>query len=65
MPASDAPKVHIFWDNSNIFIPAKYVGARRDGTLVHPRPIWALELQSEALWQLVHRGSATPLRTPF
>ena len=26
-----APKVLIFWDNSNIFIPAKYVATHRDG----------------------------------
>lgn len=25
--------VHVFWDNSNIFIPAKYVANRRDGAL--------------------------------
>ena len=26
-------KVHIFWDNSNIFIPAKYVANKRDRIL--------------------------------
>lgn len=26
-----AETIHVFWDNSNIFIPAKYIADKRDG----------------------------------
>jgi hypothetical protein len=32
-PRTAPPETHIFWDNSNIFIPAGYVARRREGTL--------------------------------
>ena len=41
-------RVHIFWDNSNIFIPAKYVANRRDGYMVEH----AVRVHFENLYKL-------------
>lgn len=45
-------KVHVFWDNSNIFIPAKYVTSRREGTQLEP----LVRIQFEALFNLAKAG---------
>jgi hypothetical protein len=44
--------VHIFWDNSNIFIPAQFVAGRRDGVYAAPR----LRIHFENLFRLAHAG---------
>jgi hypothetical protein len=46
------PDVHIFWDNSNIFIPARYVAARREGTLQEER----VRIQFDHLYDLARAG---------
>ena len=44
--------VHIFWDNSNIFIPARYAAARRDGTLQE----LLVRIQFDNLYNLARAG---------
>jgi hypothetical protein len=46
------PKVHIFWDNSNVFVPAQYVASRRDGLYAAPR----LRIHFDNLLRLAHAG---------
>jgi hypothetical protein len=46
------PDVHIFWDNSNIFIPAQYVARHRDGTLQQSH----LRIQFDHLYGLARAG---------
>jgi hypothetical protein len=43
---------YIFWDNSNIFIPAKYVASRRDGAFAEP----LVRIQFDNLLKLAHAG---------
>jgi NYN domain-containing protein len=40
--------VHIFWDNSNIFIPAKFVANRRDGPMLEH----AVRIQFDNMYRL-------------
>jgi hypothetical protein len=40
--------VHIFWDNSNIFIPAKYAANRRDGPMLEH----AVRIQFDNIYRL-------------
>jgi NYN domain len=49
-----ASQVHIFWDNSNIFIPAQYAARRRDGTLQQSR----VRIQFDHLYDLARAGRA-------
>jgi hypothetical protein len=51
-PVADVPEVHVFWDNSNIFIPAGYVARDRDGTLQQPH----VRLQFDNLYDLARAG---------
>lgn len=44
--------VHIFWDNSNIFIPAQSVSADKDGAYAVSR----LRIHFENLFRLAHAG---------
>lgn len=44
--------VHIFWDNSNIFIGAKYVASRREGPWAEPD----IRIQFDALYDLARAG---------
>lgn len=44
--------VHIFWDNSNIFIPAKYVASRRDGAMLEH----AVRIQFDNMYKLASAG---------
>jgi hypothetical protein len=44
--------VHLFWDNSNIFVPAKYAAEKREG--VHA--FHAVRLQFDNLYRLAHAG---------
>lgn len=50
--AAATDEVHIFWDNSNIFIPARYVAARRDGTLQESH----VRIQFDRLYDLARAG---------
>lgn len=52
MTPRDAPPVHIFWDNSNIFIPAGYVAKRREGTLQQHY----MRIQFDNLYALARAG---------
>jgi NYN domain len=49
---SNERSVRIFWDNSNIFIPAQTVSARRDGAYAQSR----LRVHFENLFRLAHAG---------
>ncbi len=42
--------VHIFWDNSNIFIPEKYLATARDGGLAEQ----AVRINFDNLFRLAH-----------
>jgi hypothetical protein len=44
--------VHIFWDNSNIFIPAKYVANRREGVFAEHN----IRVQFDSLYRLARAG---------
>jgi hypothetical protein len=44
--------VHLFWDNSNIFVPAKYVAERREGA----HAFQGARLQFDNLYRLAHAG---------
>ena len=50
--ASQPPEVHIFWDNSNIFVPAGYVAKDRDGTLQKR----FVRIQFDNLYELARAG---------
>jgi hypothetical protein len=44
--------VHIFWDNSNIYIPAQEVASKREGLLAKKE----IRIQFDNLYQLAHAG---------
>lgn len=44
--------VHIFWDNSNIFIPAQYVANKREG----PAAEFEVRIQFDRLYDLARAG---------
>jgi hypothetical protein len=44
--------VHVFWDNSNIFISARYVANRREGPHAEP----SIRIQFEKLYDLARAG---------
>jgi NYN domain-containing protein len=46
------PDVHIFWDNSNIFIPAKFAANRRDGPMLE----YAVRIQFDNMYRLASAG---------
>jgi hypothetical protein len=46
------PELHIFWDNSNIFIPAQYMAGRRDGVLQQGH----VRIQFDNLYDLAKAG---------
>jgi hypothetical protein len=46
------PTVFVFWDNSNIFIPAKYLAVRRDGAYAEQ----VVRIQFDSLYRLAHAG---------
>lgn len=46
------PAVHIFWDNSNILIPAQYVAAHHDGVLQQNR----VRIQFDRLFDIARAG---------
>jgi hypothetical protein len=46
------PDVHIFWDNSNIFVPAGFAARSRDGTLQQSR----VRIQFDNLYSLARGG---------
>lgn len=46
------PNVHLYWDNSNIFIPAKYAAERREGSHAFP----SVRIQFDNLYRLAHAG---------
>ena len=52
VPVVDPAEVHIFWDNSNVFIPAGYVARRRDGTLQQRH----VRIQFDNLYDLARAG---------
>ena len=45
-------KVHVFWDNSNIFIPARYVASRKDGVYAEPH----VRVHFDKLFRLAQGG---------
>lgn len=45
-------KAYIFWDNSNIFIPAKFAASRRDGVFAEP----LVRIQFDNVFRLAHAG---------
>ena len=45
-------KVIIFWDNSNIFIPAQYLALKKDGALLQK----AIRIQFDNLYELARAG---------
>ena len=47
-----SPKVHIFWDNSNIFIAAKKVAQNKDGVMAKN----AVRVHFESLYNLARAG---------
>ncbi len=49
-----SPEVHVFWDNSNIFVPAGYVARHRDGTLLQS----AVRIQFDNLYDLAGRAAS-------
>lgn len=46
------PDVHIFWDNSNIFVPAQRLAGRRDGVLQQQN----VRIQFDNLYDLARAG---------
>jgi hypothetical protein len=47
-----AERVHIFWDNSNIFIPAQYVASRKEGAIAERE----VRIQFDNLFNLAKAG---------
>lgn len=46
------PAIHVFWDNSNIFIPAQYVALKRDGAILQS----AVRIQFDNMYRLASAG---------
>src|SRR5437867_4468879 len=46
------PSVHVFWDNSNIFVPARFMASKRDGVYAEP----LLRIHFGNLYRLAHAG---------
>src|SRR3972149_4890107 len=60
------PHIYLFWDNSNIFVPAKYVAQRREGGFaerdvrIHFRNMYQLAVAGRPLAKAVAVGSVPP-----
>lgn len=48
------PHVHVFWDNSNIFVPARYAAAHQRESLLAT----SVRIQFDSLFRLAHAGRA-------
>ena len=49
-----ADEVYVFWDNSNIFIPAKYAASRKEGGFAEVN----VRIQFDSLFRLAHAARA-------
>lgn len=60
------PQVYLFWDNSNIFVPARYVATRREGAFAEPnvrihfRNLYRLATAGRHVAKAVAVGSIPP-----